>query len=84
MDKNYDVELWIQNYEGNEEIEHRTNNALESFNRKFNENFSNAHPNLANFIEIIKQLSKEYVTEIKDVKTDISHFRKEKSMNETS
>ena len=50
------------------EIQNRTNNALESFNKQLNSEFPAAHPNIFHFIETIKRLSSQKVLEINDKK----------------
>jgi hypothetical protein len=61
-------ELWNVNAHINNDMKtmnNRTNNALERFNRKLNEQFSCAHPCLANYIEVIREVSQEYVDIVK-------------------
>ena len=50
-------------------LQNRTNNPLERFNRKFNDAFASAHPNVPQFVETIKRLSQDYVSDLDNVKT---------------
>jgi hypothetical protein len=43
----------------------RTNNALERYNRRLNEQFSNAHPSIGMFIQIIKQEESFYSSQMR-------------------
>jgi len=56
--KRYKYEDW--NIYGLEDVQNRTNNALERFNRTLNDQFPNAHPNLLNFSETVKKQSQEH------------------------
>jgi len=53
----YGIGSW--NIYGLENVQGRTNNALERHNRAINDLFPNAHPNLLNFAETIKKQSFE-------------------------
>ena len=69
----YGVELWNHSTKQKEdEIVHRTNNALESFNRRLNDRFGNAHPNLAHFIDVIREISMETMREVENLRRGVS------------
>ena len=50
----------------NVDIQNRTNNALENFNKQLNGEFGFAHPNIFNFINTIKRISIEKFRELND------------------
>lgn len=52
--KRFDPTMWNSSNLGDGDMINRTNNALERYNRRLNDNFLNAHPRLVHFIEIIK------------------------------
>ncbi|KAF0988013.1 hypothetical protein HZS_2772 [Henneguya salminicola] len=52
--RRFEPQLWNISNINDKNITGRTNNALERYNRRTGENFSNAHPNLASFISIIR------------------------------
>ncbi|KAG3232845.1 hypothetical protein PI124_g22077 [Phytophthora idaei] len=55
------------------DLQNRTNNPLESYNRAFGDRFSVKHPSLLSFVEIAKEDTRRYVQLIDDVK----HNRRE-------
>ena len=73
--KRYDFETWNISaiIENEEEIRNRTNNALESFNRRFNERFPVAHPNLHRFIAVCKEISMEKV-QLVTIEVNLTEF----------
>jgi hypothetical protein len=70
----YDIETWniSKALDDSIDMRHRTNNALESFNAQINREFSSAHPNVFNFINVIKRISEEKLAEIKNIKDGTS------------
>lgn len=50
----FNPSLWSLSSVNSYELAGRTNNALERYNRRIGEHFSNAHPNLAAFVAVIK------------------------------
>jgi hypothetical protein len=48
-------------------IINRTNNPLERFNRAMNNKFPNAHPNMAQFVEGIKEMTNAFAQKLKNV-----------------
>ena len=42
----------------------RTNNPLERFNRKMNDSFPTPHPTMTSFVETIRKISDDYVTDL--------------------
>jgi hypothetical protein len=66
----YDPNLW--NYSGIENPEdtliNKTNNALERFNRRLNDAFPTAHPSMSQFVEVIKEISVDYVEKLVQIK----------------
>jgi hypothetical protein len=57
--KKYSPLLW--NVHGNEDIVNRTNNHLERYNRRMNEVFPVAHPNILSFVDTIKTEANSYI-----------------------
>jgi hypothetical protein len=67
----YDPDLWnYSKINGNAEITlyNKTNNALERFNRHLNDAFPTAHPSMAQFVEVIKEISVDYVDKLDKIK----------------
>jgi hypothetical protein len=62
----WNINGMIQNNETDKLI-NRTNNPLERLNRNLNSKFVNAHPNMTQFVEGIKDLCNEYVLKIKNI-----------------
>lgn len=60
--------IWGCSVFNDKTLVNRTNNSLERFNRRLNENFINAHPNLASFIETIKTENTYYLEECNQIK----------------
>ncbi|KAF0990534.1 hypothetical protein HZS_3767 [Henneguya salminicola] len=60
MVKKYESKLWKEFLLNNDDGTNRKNNALERYIRRGNDTFSNAYPNLANLIEVIKSEFKYY------------------------
>jgi hypothetical protein len=52
-------------------VDNRTNNALENFNRQLNQEFPTAHPNIFHFITTIRDISSRYVQRIKDIRAGL-------------
>lgn len=50
----------------------RTNNALERYNRRLGENFSNAHPNLCAFVSVIKIEFQQYSEKLYEIRQNAS------------
>ncbi|KAF0986658.1 LOW QUALITY PROTEIN: hypothetical protein HZS_7641 [Henneguya salminicola] len=50
----------------------RTDNAIERYKRRLNENFSNAHPNLYAFMEVIKQKFEYYQARCTEIRQNAS------------
>jgi hypothetical protein len=46
----------------------KTNNALERFNRRLNDEFPTAHPSMSQFVEVIKEISADYVDKLAKIK----------------
>ena len=46
----------------------RTNNPLERFNRELNKKFPSAHPSMIEFVNVIREISNEYVAKVEKVK----------------
>jgi hypothetical protein len=59
--------LWKSSEVGIEEMERRTNNALERYNRRLNERFSTAHPNIGTFIEGLRNEEMYFVSPSKNI-----------------
>ncbi|KII66652.1 hypothetical protein RF11_01918 [Thelohanellus kitauei] len=58
----YPPTLWNSNYINNGEILQKTNNCLERYNRRIGDQFLNAHPNIFNFVEVIKNKALYFTT----------------------
>lgn len=68
--KGYGVEAWnISEMIGkNVEIQNRTNNALECFNRELNTKFSSPRPNIFHFVNVIRSISKSKCSEVQSIR----------------
>ncbi len=66
----YDPNLW--NYSGienpEETVKNKTNNALERFKRRLNDAFPTSHPSMSQFVEVIKEISEDYVEKLVQIK----------------
>lgn len=58
--KKFPFELWNINFKGNKKLITRTNNPLERYNRRLNEQFSTSHPNILKFVYILKNEEEFY------------------------
>ncbi|KII67378.1 hypothetical protein RF11_05144 [Thelohanellus kitauei] len=52
--RRYDPSLWNISTVDEYQISGRTNNCLERYNRRLNDFFANAHPNIASFVTVIR------------------------------
>lgn len=68
----FDPTIWNSSYLESSEIANRTNNALERYNRRLNEHFTNAHPNLFAFVEVIKQEFRYYQEKCSEIRQNSS------------
>jgi len=65
-----DFETWNISgaLEDESDIEHRTNNALENINQKFNAEFAVPHPNIFHFIDVLRKFSQYWVAKLGDLR----------------
>jgi hypothetical protein len=70
------LEVWslydpTGNNDGVKEIVNRTNNALEKYNRRFNDLFSKGTPSLAEFIGVVEEESRYYAKKLRNIRRGI-------------
>lgn len=81
--KKFDSSIWnISNIKSNEDFKNRTNNPIERYNRRMNENFMNAHPNLCSFAETIKKEFQYFEERCKEVRENFTGIQYEHPNNE--
>ncbi|KAF0986160.1 hypothetical protein HZS_6145 [Henneguya salminicola] len=76
--KNYGPTLWnIRSVFNDHAFAGRTNNSVERNHRRLTENFANAHPNSAAFVEVIRKEFKYYEERITEKRQNGSRIRYE-------
>jgi len=66
--RKYPPQLWNIHGLDNHGVITRTNNPLERYNRRLNEQFGNAHPNLVRFVAAIRSEENLYSMQIRDIR----------------
>lgn len=78
--KKYDSDLWNIHQYNTEELISRTNNPLERYNRRLNEQFNAPHPNILCFINIIRNEENYYSTLIRGIR--MGNIKRQKQRDE--
>jgi len=73
----WNIEAILNNPDKDEIMVNRTNNPLENFNRRMNDSFPTAHPNMQQFVGTVNQIAHEYVDELVLIKHNKRGKRKQ-------
>ena len=64
----WNVSAYAQVEDTSEILINRTNNPCERFNKKMNSRFPEAKPNMIHFVTVIREISEEYVQDLKTIR----------------
>lgn len=84
--KRFDPSKWNVHSIEDKDLANRTNNALERYNRRLNDNFPSPHPTIALFVEVIKKEFEFYEQKLMEIRQNASgiiynHPNRSKSHN---